>query len=121
MVPDQGDPTTPPFSLSASDLAETSSLGNASDNARSSSSRSNILALEVGNEASRSDRVELARAAESVDLASAAQTRSTSRAAGAGSEDLAAGSAGVDGVRDVLEDVSFGDDGGAGADLEGVA
>jgi hypothetical protein len=27
---------------------------------------------------------------------------------------------GTYGVRDVLEDISFGDDGGAGADLEGV-
>jgi hypothetical protein len=34
------------------DLAEASVLGDAGDNARSSSSRSNVLALEVGQEAS---------------------------------------------------------------------
>lgn len=38
-----------------------------------------------------------------------------------GGEDLTAGGLGVDRGVDVLESVAFGDDGGAGADLEGVA
>jgi hypothetical protein len=105
------------------DLAETSVLGNAGDNTRSSSGRSNVLALEVGNEASRAHAVESTRAAESVDLASTAQSgRASGVGRGAGSsEDLSARGAGVDGRGDVLESVALGDDGGAGADLEGVA
>lgn len=105
----------------ALDLTETSGLGHARNDTRSSSGRSDILALEVGDEAGGADGVEFARAAERVDLASTAQTRRASRATGAGSENLAARSAGVDGVCDVLEDVALGDDGGAGADFESVA
>lgn len=103
------------------DLTETSGLGDARNDTRSSSSRSDILALEVGDEAGRADGVEFARAAERVDLASTAQSRRAGRATGAGGENLAARSAGIDGVCDVLEDVALGDDGGAGADFESVA
>jgi hypothetical protein len=111
----------PSLHLSSSDLTETSGLGDASNDARSSSGRSNVLALEVGNEVGRANAVEATRAAESIDLASTAQTRRAGRATVAGSEDLAAAGTCINRVRDVLEDVSFGDDGGAGADLEGMA
>lgn len=111
----------PPRLLASSDLAETSGLGNAGDDARSSSSRSNILALEVGDEVGGADVVEAAGAAKSVDLTSTAHTGRAGRATGSSSEDLSTAGAGVDGVCDVLEDVALGDDGGAGADLEGVA
>jgi len=105
------------------DLAETSVLGDAGGNTRSSSGRSNVLALEVGKETSRSHAGESTRAAESVDLTSTAKRSGTSGVGGgAGSgEDLSARGAWVDGRRDVLEDVAFSDDGGASADLEGVA
>jgi len=105
------------------DLAETSVLGNAGDNARSSSSGSNVLALEVGQEASGTHAVEGTRAAESVHLASAAQR---GRACGVGrgarsGEDLSTGGARVDGRDDILESVALSDDGSASADLKGVA
>ena len=105
------------------DLAETSSLSDAGGNTRSSSGRSDVLALEVGKETGGAHAVESTRRAESVNLASASErsgASSVGRSAGSG-EDLSAGSAGVDGRDDVLEDVAFGDDGGAGADLEGMA
>lgn len=113
--------TDPSLHLPPSDLTETSGLGDASNNARSNSGRSNVLALEVGNEVGRANAVEATRAAESVDLASTAQARRAGRATVAGSEDLAAAGTCINRVRDVLEDVAFGDDGGAGADLEGMA
>ena len=105
------------------DLAETSVLGNAGSNTGSGSSRSNVLALEVGKETGGAHAVESTRAAESVHLASTAKgSRASSVGGGARSgEDLSARGAGVDGRDHVLEDVAFGDDGGAGADLEGMA
>ena len=105
------------------DLAETSSLSDAGGNTRSSSGRSDVLALEVGKETGGAHAVESTRAAESVHLASTAKgSRASSVGGGARSgEDLSARGAGVDGRDHVLEDVAFGDDGGAGADLEGMA
>lgn len=105
------------------DLAVTSILANAGNNARSRRGRSDVLALEVGQEVGVANAVERAGAAESVDLASVAESGGADGVGAGvrGGEDLAAGGAGVDGRGHVLEDVAFGDDGGAGADFEGVA
>jgi hypothetical protein len=95
--------------------------GNAGNNGVVGSSRGNVLALEVREEV-RISLAEGAGASEAVDLAGAAQVRGANLVGGGvgGGEELA-GDGGLGDGLDVLEDVSFGDDVGAGADLEGVA
>lgn len=72
-------------------------------------STSNGLALEVAEEASVG-ATESARAAEAVGLTVAAKRSSTRRARGGNTEELALVTLGVDGVLDVLEDVTLSED-----------
>lgn len=82
---------------------------------------SNILALELREDV-RISLAEGAGASEAVDLAGVAQVRGADLVGGGvgGGEELA-GDGGLGDGLDVLEDVAFGDDVGAGADLKGVA
>ena len=99
-----------------------SSAGRETSDSRVSSSRSDILALEVGQEVGVAAR-KGARASEAVDLASVAEVRradGVSRGARAG-EELAGEAGGLDRSNDVLEDVALGDGLAARVDLEGVA
>lgn len=106
--------------ISPLDLTKASGLRDAGDDSRSRSGRSDILALEVGDEVRRANRVEFARASEGVDLASTAQSRRAGGAPGIGSEDLATRCSRINGVFDILEHVSLRDYRSACADLEGV-
>lgn len=72
-------------------------------------STSNGLALEVAEEASVG-ATESTRAAEAVELTVAAKRSSTRRARGGNTEELALVTLGVDGVLDVLEDVTLSED-----------
>ena len=96
---------------------------NAGGNSRRRSSRSNVLALEICEKGSRTDAVEGAGATESVDLTSTSEISGAGGvcAHGGSGEDLALRAGGVDRGDDVLEGVALGDDGGAGADFEGVS
>lgn len=102
-------------------MALSSVGGNARSNLAVSSRRSNVLALELGQEASVC-LAEGTGVAESVHLAGTAEVgRAGLVGASAGrSEDLTLDGALSHG-RDVLEDVALGEDVGAGANLEGVA
>lgn len=81
-------------------------------------STSNGLALEVAEEASVG-ATESTRAAEAVELTVAAKRSGTSRARGRNTEELALVTLGVNGVLDVLEDVTLSED-RARVDLESV-
>lgn len=99
-----------------------SSAGRETSDSRVSSSRSDVLALEVGQEVSVAAR-KGARASEAVDLASVAEVGradSVSRGARAG-EELAGEAGGLDRSNDVLEDIALGDDLATGTNLESVA
>lgn len=104
------------------DLTHTSVLRHARDNTARRSRRSDILSLEVAQEARAASAREGATATERIHLARTTEiARADGVSARAGrSEDLAGGVR-LDGGGDVLEGVALGDDGGAGADLEGVA
>lgn len=94
---------------------------NAGNNGVVGSGGSNILALELREDV-RISLAEGAGASEAVDLAGVAQVRGADLVGGGvgGGEELA-GDGGLGDGLDVLEDVAFGDDVGAGADLKGVA
>lgn len=95
--------------------------GDAGGNGVVGGSGSNILALELREEVCIS-LAKGARASEAVDLAGVAQVRGADLVGGGvGRGEELAGDGGLGDDLDVLEDVSFGDDIGAGADLEGVA
>ncbi|CAH0057350.1 unnamed protein product [Clonostachys solani] len=83
--------------------------------------RRDILAVEVGEEASISAR-KLARASVAVDLAGVAEVGGAGRVGGAvGAGEHLAGTSRLDGSDDVLEHVALGDNHGARVDLERVA
>lgn len=99
-----------------------SSASRETSDSRVSSSRSDVLALEVGQEVGVAAG-KGARASEAVDLASVAEVRradGVSRGARAG-EELAGEAGGLDRSNDVLEDIALGDDLATGTNLESVA